>query len=151
MANQVEPQLTDQLFEAFQSGHYVMLSTVDYESGGPMINAISWIFATDKKTLRFAIDSRSRIVENMKHNPAAVISMISGESTYAIAGQANVLTGEMDDVPLKLALIELVIDEVRDVMFYGSKIVTEPRCEKTYDKEAALRLDKQVMEAMKQA
>ena len=36
-------------------------------------------------------------------------------------------------------------------MFYGSKIVTEPQYDKTYDKKAAAKLDKQVMEAMKKA
>jgi hypothetical protein len=36
-------------------------------------------------------------------------------------------------------------------MFYGSKIVTEPQYDKTYDKNAAARLDTQVMEAMKKA
>jgi hypothetical protein len=48
-------------------------------------------------------------------------------------------------------LVEISIKEVRDVMFYGSKIITEPQYDKTYDKVAAERLDKQVMEAMKKA
>jgi hypothetical protein len=37
------------------------------------------------------------------------------------------------------------------VMFYGSKIAVEPRYEKTYDAEAAGKLDRQVMEALKKA
>lgn len=36
-------------------------------------------------------------------------------------------------------------------MFYGSKISRDIEYEKTYDKEAAAKLDRQVMEAMKQA
>lgn len=151
MANKVEPQLTDSLFEAFQSDHYVMLSSVDYETGGPNVNAISWVFAPDKQTLRFAVDNRSRIVTNIEHNQNVVISIISGESTYAIAGEATLLVQQLEEVPLKLALIEVEINEVRDVMFYGSKIIAEPQCDKTYDKQAAIRLDKQVMEAMKEA
>ena len=57
----------------------------------------------------------------------------------------------LNDVPLKLALVEVDIKEVRDVMFYGSKITADPEYDKTYDKNAAARLDKQVMEAMKKA
>jgi hypothetical protein len=38
---------------------------------------------------------------------------------------------------------------VRDVMFYGSKIVVEPQYDKTYDKNAAAKLDAQVMDAMR--
>ncbi len=36
-------------------------------------------------------------------------------------------------------------------MFYGSKISSEPAYEKTYDKNAADRLDRQVIEAMRKA
>ena len=57
----------------------------------------------------------------------------------------------LSEVPLKLGLVEFKINEVRDVMFYGSKIVTEPQYDKTYDKKAAAKLDKQVMDAMKKA
>ena len=50
-----------------------------------------------------------------------------------------------------LALIKLNIKEVRDVMFYGSKITIQPEYDKTYDLEAASRLDRQVMDAMQKA
>jgi hypothetical protein len=36
-------------------------------------------------------------------------------------------------------------------MFYGSKIVSDVQYDKTYDKNAAQKLDKQVMEAMRKA
>ena len=36
-------------------------------------------------------------------------------------------------------------------MFYGSKITVVPKYDKTYDLEAAKKLDNQVMEAMKKA
>jgi hypothetical protein len=80
-----------------------------------------------------------------------VLNLIANESTYSIQGQASVKAERLEEVPLKLALIEIQISEVRDVMFYGSKIVTEPKYDKTYDKNAAARLDKQVMDAMRKA
>ena len=55
----------------------------------------------------------------------------------------------MEEVPLKLAMVEITIEAVRDVMFYGSRISVEPQYEKTYDKKAAAKLDNQVMTALR--
>ena len=80
-----------------------------------------------------------------------MVNLIANESTYSIGGKAPYHQEKLSGVPLKLTLLQLVINEVRDVMFYGSKISTEPAYEKTYDKTAADRLDRQVIEAMKKA
>ncbi|MBM7586683.1 hypothetical protein JOC86_003235 [Bacillus pakistanensis] len=151
MANQVEPKLIPALFEQLQKERFVTLSTIDYETGGPNVNAISWIFAKDEETLFLAIDSRSRIVNNIKNNEQLVVTLFANESTYSISGKGNVAVDKIEGIPLKLALIKVAIYEVRDVMFYGSKIDHEPTYEKTYDKNAADRLDRQVIEAMKKA
>lgn len=151
MANQVEPKLIKALFDELQKERFVTLATVDHETGGPNVSAISWVLAKDEQTIYFAVDNRSRIIENIKSNDKAVINLIANESTYSISGEASVKQEKLEDVPLKLALVEINIREVRDVMFYGSKIVAEPQYDKTYDKDAAARLDKQVMEAMRKA
>ncbi|KAA0560223.1 pyridoxamine 5'-phosphate oxidase family protein [Rossellomorea aquimaris] len=151
MANQVEPSLIPALFEEFQSEKFVTLATIDHQTHGPNVSAISWIYAKDEHTLLFAVDQRSRIVENIKNNPLAVVNLIANESTYSISGKAGVSEEKLAGVPLKLTLVKLAINEVRDVMFYGSKISTEPAYVKTYDKAAADRLDRQVIEAMKKA
>lgn len=151
MANQVEPELTKPLFESLQSERFALLSTIDYEKGGPIVSAISWLWAKDQKTILFAIDNRSRIVQNIKSNPKVVINVIALESTYSISGEVFIKQEKMEGVPLKLALIQLDVKEVRDVMFYGSKITTHPAYDKTYDLVAAKKLDNQVMGAMKKA
>ncbi|XXM73382.1 pyridoxamine 5'-phosphate oxidase family protein [Lysinibacillus sphaericus] len=151
MANQVEPGLIPVLFEELQSERFVTLSTVDHETGGPNVNAVSWILAKDEETVLFAVNQKSKIVENIRKNPLAVINLIANESTYSIAGKTEISQVQLEDVPLKLTLIKMEIDEVRDVMFYGSRISAEPAYEKTYDKAAAERLDRQVIEAMKKA
>ena len=151
MANQVEPKLTKALFDELQKERFVTLATIDHETGGPNVSAISWVLAKDEQTINFAVDNRSRIIENIKSNDKAVINIIANESTYSISGSARVKQEKLDEVPLKLALVEISISEVRDVMFYGSKIVAEPQYDKTYDKDAAARLDKQVMDAMRKA
>lgn len=151
MANQVEPELTKPLFDFLQKERFVLLSTTDHETGAPNVSAISWVLAKDVKTILFAVDNRSRIVTNIKQNPKVVINVIANESTYSISGSAQIKQEKMEEVPLKLALIQLDIDEVRDVMFYGSKISVAPQYDKTYDLEAAKRLDNQVMGALKKA
>lgn len=151
MANQVEPKLIKPLFDGLQKERFVTLATVDHETGGPNVSAISWILAKDEQTIYFAVDNRSRIIENIKNNNKAVINLIANESTYSISGTASVKQDKLEGVPLKLALVEISINEVRDVMFYGSKIVAEPQYDKTYDKDAAARLDNQVMDAMRKA
>ncbi|MEH7544329.1 hypothetical protein COJ85_00530 [Bacillus sp. AFS076308] len=151
MANQVEPKLIKPLFDELQKERFVTLATVDYETGGPNVSAISWVLAKNEGIIYFAVDNRSRILENINNNKNVVINLIANESTYSIQGEASVKEERLPGVPLKLALVEVTINEVRDVMFYGSKIVTEVQYDKTYDKKAAERLDNQVMDAMKKA
>jgi hypothetical protein len=149
MANQVEQKLIKPLFDELQKERFVTIATVDFETGGPNVSALSWIMAKDENTICFAVDNRSRIIQNINHNRLAVINLIANESTYSIQGEAEVIREKMEEVPLKLALVQIKIQEVRDVMFYGSKIVTAPAYDKTYDKDAAARLDNQVMDAIR--
>ena len=151
VANQVEPKLIKALYDELQKERFVTISTVDFETGGPNVSAISWVLAKNEEIINFAVDNRSRIVQNIHNNNKVVINVIANESTYSIAGNANVKLEKLEGVPLKLALVEIKINEVRDVMFYGSKIVSEPVYDKTYDKAAAAKLDRQVMDAMKNA
>jgi uncharacterized pyridoxamine 5'-phosphate oxidase family protein len=151
MPNQVEQKLIQPLFDALQKERFVTLSTVDFETGGPNVSAISWILAKTEEKIYFAVDNRSRIVQNIQRNNQVVVNMIVNESTYSISGEASVKMEKINEIPLKLALIEIDIKEVRDVMFYGSKITVEPEYDKTYDKAAATRLDNQVMDAMRKA
>ncbi|WP_017727153.1 pyridoxamine 5'-phosphate oxidase family protein [Halalkalibacterium ligniniphilum] len=151
MANQVEHGLTEELLPLLQKERFVTVSTVDFEKGTPNVSAISWVFAPDKGHIRFAIDNRSRMLDNIKKTSGIVITLIGNGSTYSIAGNAMVKREKMEGVPLKLAMIEVAVSDVRDIMFYGSKIVTEPTYDKTYDAEAAAKLDRQVMSALREA
>lgn len=151
MANEVEPKLTEALFEELQHERFVTIATIDHQTGGPNVSAISWLLAKDQQTVLFAVDSRSRIIENIRGNSMVAISLIANESTFSIQGSAEIKQEKLGGIPLKMSLVKMRIEEVRDVMFYGSKIVTEPGYDKTYDKEAAARLDRQIMEAMRKA
>jgi len=149
MANQVEQKLIEPLFQALQKERFVTIATIDHETGGPNVSAISWVYAPSEERIYFAVDNRSRIVQNIQNNPFVVMNLIANESTYSISGKAHIKIEKMEGVPLKLALVEITITEVRDVMFYGSKISLEPKYEKTYDPRAAAKLDNQVMTALR--
>lgn len=151
MGNPVEPSLIQSLFEALQKEHFAILSTIDHETGAPCNHAISWIFAKDENTVHFAISNRSKALPNIKKNNLLSITVFANESVYAISGRAEIKTERIEGIPLKLALVTVKIDEVRDIMFYGSVISMEPVYKKSYDEAAAVRLDNQVMEALRKA
>lgn len=143
--------LNELLFSILQKETFVILNSLDAETGTPGVNAISWVYAKDPKTLRFAVDGRSRITANVKAHPNVAVSLFAAGTIYGIYGTARVVTEQLADVPFKLACIDIDISEIRDAMFYGSRISVEPQFEKSYDKRAAAKLDGQVFESMKKA
>lgn len=143
--------LSDALFTQLQKEAFVLLNTIDAESGAPTCSAISWVYAPDDKTLRFAIDMRSRLIANMKQNDKVTVSIFGAGTLNAVYGTATIVAEPLDEVPIKLACIDVTVDTVRDAMFYGSRISVMPEYEKTYDKRAADKLDGQVFAAMKKA
>ncbi|MCU5529759.1 MULTISPECIES: pyridoxamine 5'-phosphate oxidase family protein [Bacillus] len=150
MANVVEPTLTDDLVQTLRKDCIVMVATTDFEKHVPNVSAISWVYAVSKTSIRFAVDQRSRIVENIRHSTGVVLTIMANESVFSISGAGEILTDRMESIPLKLTVIEVNVKEVRDVMFYGAKLATEPTYEKTYDLRAAKKLDNQVLVGMKE-
>lgn len=149
--NEVLTALPEGLLRQLQKEKFVMLTTVDQDTGGPANNAISWVYATDPATIRFAVDARSRISGNLAKNPLASVTFFADGTVYTAYGKAKAVTDALEGVPFKLACFDIAIDAIRDTMFYGSRITTEPEYEKKYDKRAAEKLDNQVYEAMRKA
>lgn len=143
--------LPEQLFAILQKESFALLSTIDHESGAPTMNAISWLYAKDDTTIRFAVDQRSRIVTNVSKNPLVNLTFIGAGSVHAIYGSARQVTDALPEVPFKLACYDIDVSTVRDAMFYGAKISVAPEYEKTYDQRAAEKLDNQVFDAMQKA
>lgn len=150
MANVVEPTLTDSLVQSLREGRIITIATIDFEKAVPNVSAISWVYAINETSIRFAIDQRSRIVENLRHHAGIVLTVMANESVFSISGEAKILKERLDGSPLKLTAVEVSVQEVRDVMFYGAKLASEPTYEKTYDPRAAETLDNQVLTAMKE-
>ncbi|KFN02511.1 hypothetical protein D0U04_00775 [Bacillus clarus] len=150
MANVVEPALTDALLQSLRKENIVTIATTDFEKNIPNVSAISWVYAVSETSVRFAVDQRSRIVENLRHHAGLVLTIMVNESVFSISGKGKILIDRMEGVPLKLTVVEVTVQEVRDVMFYGAKLATEPTYEKTYDLRAAKKLDNQVLTGMKE-
>ena len=148
---EVMTALPDALFSLLQRETFVLLGTIDYETGAPNVSAISWVYAPNPTKIRFALDHRSRIVKNVKNNARATLTVIGAGTVYSIYGTATVVTDALEGVPFKLTCVDLDIGEVRDAMFFGARITVAPESEKTYDKRAAEKLDRQVFEAMQKA
>ena len=47
---------------------------------------------------------------------------MANESVFSISGAGEILTDRMEGISLKLTVIEVNVQEVRDVMFYGAKL-----------------------------
>lgn len=148
MSEAISQSLSEDLFSLLQKERFVTLATIDHESKSPVLHSLSWIYATTPQLIRFAVNNRSRMLANIEHNPQVALHLIGAGSSYAIYGQAAVRTRRMEGVPIKLALVEMAIQSVHDVMFYGSRIRVEPQYEKTYAQTAAEQLDQQVMAAL---
>ncbi len=141
-------ELTDDLEEFFEGEKLVMLSTIDHESETPNVSAISWVKSLDKRNLRFSVTSTSRTVQNVQRHSGVVLTIIGLETVYSIHGEATILEEAMSGVSLKLAKINVKIDQVMETMFWGAKITTEPQYEKTYNKKKAEELDAEVYRAL---
>ena len=150
MAEIVAHSLTQDLLPLLQTERLATLTTVGQDST-PYVNAISWVHAPNLATVYLAVDSRSLVLENIRNHEEVVLTIFGAGSIYAVAGKAKVKISRMDHVPIKLSMVELVVDEVRDVMFYGASLTACPKFEKTYDAHAAEQLDKLVLEALKNA
>ena len=148
---EAETQLSPDLMRELSSEKLVLLTTIDAESGGPVTSAISWVYAPNEKTVRFAVDARSRIAGNVRAHPKVNVAAFSGGTVKAVYGSAKIVQEKMEGVPFALVCIDIEVEAVRDAMFYGAKITVEPQYEKTYDKRAAEKLDNQVFAAMKKA
>lgn len=143
--------LPDSLHARMQNETFVLLHTIDAETGVPTSSAISWVYAPTPEKLRLAIDQRSRLIANIKNNPSVTLTIFGGGTVYAVYGKAETVADPLEEVPFKLTCYDIHVEQIRDAMFYGARLTALPEYDKTYDKRAAAKLDNQVFAAMKKA
>ncbi|MEK8130450.1 pyridoxamine 5'-phosphate oxidase family protein [Paenibacillus filicis] len=148
MAEKQMQELTSEMMQYLQGEKVIFLSTLDHEEGVPSTTCISWLLAVSPNKLKFAIDPRSRVIENIKTNPRLTLAFIGLEGCFAISGSGSSDLKQLDGVTIKMTEVSVNVLSVRDIMFYGSKITAEPEFTKTYNLELANKFDAAVYEAL---
>lgn len=136
--------LSQDMVSLIQGSTIVLLNVVHRESERVYTTALSWVYAINERKIRFAIDAKSEFVSILEGNPELVLAFIGLESVYSIVGKAAIKIRQTEGTTLKLAILEVDVQEVRDIIFYGGKVVTEPSFVKTYNAELAKKLDQEV-------
>lgn len=144
-----ENKLSNELIQFLQGEKMVSLISIDENTGLPDLTTISWVLADDAgERVNFAIGHNAASAKNIEKNPNVILGVIGAGSCFAIRGK-----GEVSDViekTMKMRVVNVEIDTVEDVMFYGSKVTVEPAYEKTYKKELAEKLDNEVYEVLRE-
>lgn len=151
MSNKATDKLSDNLIKKLNGDCYGIVSTIDYETGAPNTHALSWIYAHDSHHVYLATGQKSQIAKNISQNKKMTMTFIVEGTTLSITGTAKVKVDELEDVSINLALVELTIKEVRDAMFFGGEIITEPVYTKTYNPSLIEKLDREILDAFKRA
>ncbi|MGZ4032250.1 MAG: pyridoxamine 5'-phosphate oxidase family protein [Tumebacillaceae bacterium] len=150
MAEQVFDALPDDLVNYLQGERMVTIASIDAENGSPNLLCISWLLAIDSKTLRLAIDGRSKLLTNIAKDDRVTVSVLGNGSAFAINGHAKKYVDKLEGVALNMSGVEIQVEAMRDVMFYGGKLTVEPAYEKTYDKALAEKYDNEIYTALRQ-
>ncbi|ASS75893.1 hypothetical protein CIG75_13625 [Tumebacillus algifaecis] len=149
MAEQATNQLSEDLVNFLQGEQIVLLASIDAENGSPNILCISWLLATGPTTLRLAIDGRSKLLQNIAKNDLVTVTVLGLGTATAITGRAKQYIDKLAGVSLNMAGVEISIDAVRDVMFYGGKLTNQLVADKTYDKTLAKKYDTEIFTALR--
>ncbi|MBP1157276.1 MULTISPECIES: hypothetical protein [unclassified Paenibacillus] len=146
--SKVLTELTPEIVEALQGQTIVLLNVVEKESGAIYSTALSWVFAVNASTVRFAIDAKSDFIKIIEQDPSVLMNFVAQESVFSLTGKASVKVAKTEELTLKLALLEVEVEGIRDIIFYGGKITTKPEFVKTYNADLAKKLDNEVKEAI---
>ena len=111
--------------------------------------AISWVVAVNEGLIRFAISPKSPLIDNVKHNPTMQIIVTIPENTLAITGTAVVQPDPIPDMPFPMSYVELKIERVDDIMFYGGVVTSEPQYKKTYAVDLSKKLDTAIYKTLR--
>jgi flavin reductase (DIM6/NTAB) family NADH-FMN oxidoreductase RutF len=150
MAEKVFDALPEELVSYLQGERMVTIASIDAENGSPNILCISWLLAIDSKTLRLAIDGRSKLLTNIAKDDRVTVTVLGNGSAFAINGHAGKYVDKLEGVALNMSGVEIQVEAMRDVMFYGGKLSVEPAYEKTYDKALAEKYDNEIYTALRQ-
>ncbi|MED0716099.1 hypothetical protein, partial [Aeribacillus composti] len=144
----LESTSTHEIEDLLQGQTLVFCHVYSKSLGKILSSALSWVFAIDSKTIRFAVDCKSKIVEAVSDQSEVTLCFIGNESVYSLSGCSNVKVRKTDNITLKMSIIEVEVEEIRDITFYGAKIIQKPQFIKTYKEALIKKLDQEIKEAV---
>jgi hypothetical protein len=146
--NAAPTELSQELVTFLQGPKAVLVTTLDAETKWPTNNLITWVFAKDGQTLRLVTDSKGRVLNNIRSDDRVLLTVIAHGACHTIEGTARVVKEEIEGVTLKLGCAEVAVRAVRDVTFWGGKLLGDVEYDVTYDKALKEKLDSGVFAAM---
>lgn len=120
-----------------------LLIAFDEAKRWPVTHAISWVQAIDLSTIRFALTQKSHLFTLLQTEKTVSLIFYEDKLIYSVT-LSNVHTFTPASRPeLSLHYYEGHVEEVRNISFYGAEF-RAPEIEKTYDIQAAEKLDREV-------
>ncbi|WP_394233657.1 pyridoxamine 5'-phosphate oxidase [Niallia oryzisoli] len=145
--SKVQTVLDSKIIDLLKEETIVQLITINRETKKPELTVVSWVLATDDgKQIKIAVGHKGSSINNIEADPSVTLGLIGPESCYSVTGQASV--SDIFSGTMKYRVITVDVEEVEDVMFYGGKLTTLPKYEKTYDPALAKKLDDEVYELL---
>src|SRR5437868_5845099 len=117
-------ELPDRALSYLQVGRLVIMATVDVR-GRPNTAPMSWVTAVDRQTIRVAVSPEVSTYRNILDNDRVMLSLIGGAMTLSISGRARVLAESIEEVPFAMAMVEVLVDEVKDDSVIGRGVADD--------------------------
>ncbi|MEZ0324166.1 MAG: pyridoxamine 5'-phosphate oxidase family protein [Hydrogenothermaceae bacterium] len=140
--------LSDNIMAVLKDLTPAVVGTVAGDS--PYLAFVSWLIAKDEKTLRLALSSNSKTVENIKVNPKIAVSVFGPEIASTIYGTAKIVKDRIEDIPFGVSVVEIKIENVVDNLFPGATVKGVIPFEHTGNVQKAIELDEKVLKALKE-
>lgn len=122
MAREISKTLPEQILE-YLAGEQLVTVVTKCEDGTMVANTISWCVARDASTIRIAADQQSFIISNIQKDPHTLITLYGPNGMYSVTGQAKLINPLIKDIEYPISVIEVNVKQVREIMFYGGKLI----------------------------
>lgn len=147
MASKATFELSRAQQETLNEMPLTFLIAFDEAKRWPITHAISWVQAIDQQTVRFALTKNSHLITLLTSEKTAALIFIEDGLAYSVT-LSHVHEFEPAVRPgLHLRFFKGSVEEVRNISFYGATF-GQPDIVKTYDIEAAEKLDREVKESL---
>jgi len=113
--------LPDAIVEYLAGGRLVIGASVDAD-GRPYPMVMNSAVAVDARTIRFALDHRTKTLQNIRERPAMSLEVIGDGFVFGIRGTTRVIREKMEHCPVPSALVQLDVESVKSDLPPGVQV-----------------------------